>query len=198
MSNVKKMLETAWNQFKSDYKDAEKCEEERGKGERRTARRYAYLPWNEFDARFVFARKIEGLYAKSGSKAEIHVNWDISMGYESQTKACLAVRKALPRKKFFDLVISQPCSAKFDALMEFKMYRGQPEYDPWEKLERQVKDLLKVKSIKGIKVTKEVAVALIQTRRGLSGPAWNNILKNLEKYEDKGLILLEFDTQTDI
>jgi hypothetical protein len=202
MSTIKKMLETAWSEFKSDYRDAEKCEEEfLEKGRKRTAEKYAYYPWNEFDARFMFARKIEELYIKAELKAEIHINWDL-YNWRGSDEFRDKVETVSLKGEEFDMLISSPYSLynipTFDALMEFKMYRKGGDFHPWKRLEPKVKALMKVRGmkVKEIKVAKEVAVALIN-EQGMSRNKWDELLTNLSSYEDKGLVLLKFDTERD-
>ncbi len=195
MLDVEKVLLEAWDELKSGYNDGKKCEEEFDKGNKRSAREYSYRPWNELDACYLFAKKVEELYAREGLKAEIHQDWDITKWYVSEADQDFQrmVKENFPSRRRFDMWIASPYAAfepTFDVIMEFKMYReGKGDYHPWETLEKQVNDLLRAKDLK---IASRVVVALIN-RGGLSAKKWGELLDRLSSYKNQDLIVLPFD-----
>lgn len=196
--NVKSIIERAWENVKADYEDAKECGREFEKDrKKRSAKDFAYLPWSELDVQFLFAKKVEELYAMSGTKAEIHHNWNVKNWYNISNKFRQLLNRTFPQGRRIDLYVSSPYSglwggrkAMFDVMLEFKMYReGKGAFYPWEGLKPQMDSLLQAKKIG---MVKEIAVALIN-RGGLEEKKWKNLLHQASSRIKRGIILLEYD-----
>ncbi len=133
----------------------------------------------------------------NGSKAEIHLQWNLKNWYNITPQASELLTKNFPgsSKRIIDLYISSPYSIRwegdfnFDIMAEFKMYRGGSPYYPWEDLKPQLETLLQAKKISMTKV----AVAFMLNRGGLDNRKWQKLLSETSKFKTQGVQVCTYD-----